>query len=215
MLRVLIIRHGQTAYNKEFRNQGRADIELDDVGLSQANCLAESVSVEGADHIYTSPLLRARRTAEAVAAKIGTTVSVDQRLAERDYGRWEGLTREQIIHIDPEGYEAYRADPIIQPSGGGESGIDVFMRSVAFLSDVFAKHSEGTVLVVAHGGSGSALIAALINAGPATADCFRLSNCSVTEVAIDGTKRRLVRFDDHGHLDAAPLRYPHAGFATK
>lgn len=213
MLRIVIARHGQTSYNREFRNQGHADIELDEVGLGQAACLRNALDGQRFDAIYTSPLLRASKTAEAVAA--GAALVIDKRIAERDYGSWEGKTRDEILESDGEAFALYRSDPVTQRSGGGETGLDVFMRCVAFLSDVFAKHEEGSVLIVTHGGSGSALIAALIHGSPATADCFRLSNCSITEILVEGSRRRLVRFDDHAHLDEAPLRYPHAGLGSK
>ena len=213
MLRVLIVRHGQTSYNKEFRNQGHADIELDEVGHAQAACLADTLSGEEIDAVYSSPLKRAHATAIAIAK--GADVTVDKRIAERDYGRWEGKTRDEILETDAEAFGLYRTDPVIHTSGGVETGVEVFMRCVAFLADVFQKHEEGTVLIVTHGGSGSALIAALLHGSPATADCFRLSNCSITEVLIEGPRRRLVRFDDHTHLDEAPLRYPHAGLTAR
>jgi broad specificity phosphatase PhoE len=211
VLRILIARHGQTAYNREFRNQGHADIELDEVGIGQAACLRGVLEGERFDAIYTSPLKRAAKTAEAIAS--GNPVINDPRISERNYGDWEGKTRDEIIASDGERFTLYRGDPVTQTSGGGETGLDVFMRCVAFLSDLFARHEDGTVLIVTHGGSGSALIAALVHGSPATADCFRLSNCSITEILVEGSRRRLVRFDDHAHLDAAPLRYPHAGLA--
>lgn len=212
MTRLLIVRHGQTAYNREFRNQGRADIELDEVGMAQAACLAGVLAEVEPDAVYSSPLKRAQATAKAIARD--REVVLDARLAERDYGTWEGKTREEIAIEDADNHTRYRSDPVIQPSGGGETGIDVFMRCVGFLHDLFARHDSGTFVVVTHGGSGSALIAALLNGSPATADCFRLSNCSVTEVLVDGPRRRLVRFDDHGHLDSPPLRYPHVGIGS-
>lgn len=209
MIRLLIVRHGQTAYNREFRNQGRADIELDEVGVEQAQCLANALAEFEPDAIYSSPLKRASATAEVIAR--AREVHLDPRLAERDYGSWEGKTRDEIALEDEESHTLYRADPVTSASGGGETGIDVFMRSVAFLHDLFARHEAGDIVVVTHGGSGSALIAALLNGSPATADCFRLSNCSVTEILVDGPRRRLARFDDHSHLDSPPLRYPHVG----
>ena len=213
MLRIVIARHGQTSYNREFRNQGHADIELDETGLAQAVGLRDALGSERFDAIYTSPLLRAHKTAETIAN--GVDLIIDKRIAERDYGSWEGKTRDDILETDGEAFAQYRRDPVTQTSGGGETGLDVFMRCVAFIADLFEKHEEGSVLIVTHGGSGSALIAALIHGSPATADCFRLSNCSLTEILVDGQRRRLVRFDDHTHLDEAPLRYPHAGLGSK
>lgn len=209
MLRVFIVRHGQTAHNKEFRNQGRADIELDEVGIAQAGCLVGLLP--DADAVYSSPLKRAAKTAAAISNK----VVEDARLSERDYGSWEGKTREEIVASDADGYARYREDPVTQTSGGGETGIDVYMRCVSFLHEMLERHWEGTVVIVTHGGSGSALVAALINSGPGMADCLRLANCSITEIWVEGNRRRLVRLDDHSHLSEAPLRYPHAGIPVK
>ncbi|MDQ2986381.1 MAG: histidine phosphatase family protein [Armatimonadota bacterium] len=215
MLRILVVRHGQTAYNKELRNQGRADIELDEIGCAQAKSLASAISRESITAIYSSHLKRAAKTADALATSMGLEVIVDVRLAERDYGAWEGKTREEILESDKEGFALYRSDPVIQTSGGGETGLDVFMRVVSFLSELLQKHEDGTVVIVTHGGSGSALIAALLHGSPATADCIRLSNCSVSEVLIEGSRRRLARFDDHSHLTDRPLQYPHVGLTHK
>jgi len=161
-------------------------------------------AIPNADAVYSSPMKRALAT----AATFADHVVEDKRLVERDYGNWEGKTRNEIVAADPQAYHRYRDDPVIHPSGGGETGIDVFMRSVAFLTELLQRHTGGTITVVAHGGSGSALIAALINGGPAVADCIRLSNCSISEVLVEETRRRLVRLDDHSHLPESPLRYP-------
>ncbi|MBA3725707.1 MAG: histidine phosphatase family protein [Armatimonadetes bacterium] len=201
MLRLLIIRHGQTSYNLEGRSQGHADIELDEAGLKQAEMCSVALRQESVDAVYSSDMKRTLATAEALSQKIGVEVISDIRLRERDYGSWEGMTREDILERDQEAYRACKADPVLQLSGGGESGIDVFARVGYFLVELLERRSSGTVAIFTHGGSGSALIAALLHGSPATADCFRLSNGGITEITFDeiGT-RRMVRFDDCSHL---------------
>ncbi|MGI8923017.1 MAG: histidine phosphatase family protein [Fimbriimonadales bacterium] len=201
MLRLLIIRHGQTSYNLEGRNQGHADIELDETGLEQAESCSVALQQESVDAVYSSDMKRTVATAEALSQKIGVQKRSDHRLRERDYGSWEGMTRDEILERDGEAYLAYKRDPVLQLSGGGENGIDVFARVGYFLVELLERHASGTVAIFTHGGSGSALIAALLHGSPATADCFRLSNCGITEITFDeiGT-RRMVRFDDCSHF---------------
>lgn len=201
MLRLLIIRHGQTQWNLESRNQGHADIELNDTGVSQAKQIAEALRNETIDALYASDMKRTVATANEIKLQSNVEVIQDVRLRERDYGTWEGKTHEEIERTDAEVLRAYRANPTINRSGGAETGIDVFMRAAYFLSDVLKRHKEGTIAIVTHGGTGSALIAALIHGTPSTASCFRLSNCGITEITIDERgRRKLIRLDDWLHL---------------
>ena len=205
MLRLLIIRHGQTSWNLEGRNQGHADIELDETGLQQAKEFANALKEENVDTIYSSDMKRTMATAKALSKSIKVPVLQDKRLRERDYGEWEGKTHEEIEIEDPENLHAYRLDPTLRSSGGAETGIDVFARVGYFLVDLLREKQDGTVVIVTHGGAGSALIAALIHGTPATASCFRLTNCGITEVTIDSRgRRRLIRFNDPSHLACTP-----------
>lgn len=208
MLRLFIVRHGQTSWNLSGRNQGRADIELDETGLAQAEEFANSFREEKIDLVYSSDAKRAAATAAALAKLLGIEVETDHRLRERDYGTWEGKTRAEIEAEDGKAYAEYKTDPATKRTGGAESGIEVFARAGYFLSDLLKQHEDGNYVIVTHGGTGSALIAALLHGSPATANCFRLSNCGITEFTIEKNgRRRLLRFNDCGHLSCAPLRY--------
>ena len=96
MTTLLLARHGETDWNREFRIQGSSDIELNELGRKQAHALAQELEHVELDAIYSSDLSRARATAEAVAASHGLEVRLDPRLRERSFGSWEGLTREDI-----------------------------------------------------------------------------------------------------------------------
>lgn len=93
---LVLWRHGQTDYNLEGRIQGRVDIPLNDIGRDQAASAAPDLVALNPAAIFSSPLERARQTAEVLASAIGLGVHVDNRLAERSFGRWEGLSRAQI-----------------------------------------------------------------------------------------------------------------------
>ncbi len=201
MTRFVLLRHGQTAWNLERKNQGKEDIPLDDVGRRQGEQALVALADYPFDVVWSSPLRRAAETAERVAAATGQAVRVDERLVERSYGEWEGRTPEEIGAP----YEAYRRDRVLFRPPGGETGIEVFCRCVSFLHDAIAEGPQSH-LVVSHGGTIAFLTAALLHGSPATASALRLANCSITEVVLlhDG-RRVLVRFSDVSHLDPKPI----------
>lgn len=201
MTRFVLLRHGQTAWNLQRKNQGKEDIPLDEVGRRQSEQTLAALSQRSFDVIWSSPLKRALETAQRVAEASNGTVRVDERLVERSYGEWEGLTPEEIGAP----YEEYRRDRVLYRPPGGETGIEVFCRCVSFLHDAIAEGAPSQ-LVVSHGGTIAFLTAALLHGSPATASTLRLANCSLTEIILlpDG-RRVLVRFNDVSHLDPKPI----------
>src|SRR2546428_10390762 len=96
MTRLIIWRHGRTAWNHLRRVQGRLDIDLDEIGLAQAEQAAPALAAYEPQVLVSSDLIRARRTAQALAAITNLPVDLDPRLRERDYGPWQGLTHPEI-----------------------------------------------------------------------------------------------------------------------
>jgi broad specificity phosphatase PhoE len=201
MLRIVLLRHGQTAWNQEGKNQGSEDIELDAIGRIQSEQTATRLSGRTWNAAFTSPLRRARETAEIVLRGQSVLLREDDRLRERSYGAWEGKTAEEI---GPP-YEEYRRDRVLYRPPGGETGLEVFMRAAAFLHDLL-EECTGDVLVVSHGGTTAALIAVLLHGTPATAATLRLANCSITEIHITADRRRVLGvYNDTSHLDPQPI----------
>lgn len=144
-MRLLISRHGETAWNVENRISGRTDIPLTENGLAQAALLAEHAKGRGIEVIIASPLLRAQQTAKAVSDAIGVPILTDERIIELDFGIFEGKSRS-----DP-AFRHYRGQlPLRFP--GGESAFDLAARVHAFLNEVRRKYEGKTVLLVCHGG---------------------------------------------------------------
>ncbi|MBA3475124.1 MAG: histidine phosphatase family protein [Actinobacteria bacterium] len=141
MTTLLLARHGETDWNRDFRIQGSSDIALNDLGRAQAHGLTQELEDVELDAIYASDLSRARATAEAVAASHGLEVRLDPRLRERSFGSWEGLTREDIAAL-PEGA---RHD--------GESDEEVRERVLEAVQAIADAHPGEQVLVVSHGGA--------------------------------------------------------------
>lgn len=201
MLRIVLLRHGQTAWNHEGKNQGSEDIELDDIGRKQSEQTADRLGAYDWSAVYSSPLCRARETAEIVLRGRSIPIQLDDRLRERSYGDWEGKTAQEIGPA----YEEYRRDRVLYRPPGGETGLEVFMRATAFLHDLL-KDGAGDVLVVSHGGTTAALIAVLLHGSPATAATLRLANCSLTEILITEDGRRVLSaFNDVSHLNPQPI----------
>lgn len=150
MTTLLLARHGETDWNRDGRFQGHADTPLNERGREQARELADQL--DGIDVVYSSDLARARETAEIIAGRLGLEVRVDERLRERGFGGWEGLTADEIGSRDTDGYRRWR-------SGDGAGAEDaeaheaLASRVQDFLEDVIRRHPREDVLVIAHGGS--------------------------------------------------------------
>jgi broad specificity phosphatase PhoE len=147
---LLLVRHGETDWNRDGRWQGHSDTHLNDAGRRQAARLAGEL--DGIDVIYSSDLARARETAEIVAQRLGLPVRVDARLRERSFGAWEGKTGPEIEAEFRDAHARWLAG-----EGPGADDAEAFgdfaARVRGFLADVLAAHPDETVLVVAHGGS--------------------------------------------------------------
>ncbi len=154
MLTFVLTRHGLTDRSNPEQHLGQGiDVGLSAAGRTQAAALAARIGSEHFDRIIASPLLRAQETAHAVAGD--RPVELDGRLAEMDYGRWEGLTYEQIDATDAVYRARWQEDPAGLRCPDGESGDDVAGRARAFLEDLLAWEAPMTegqqvVLTVAH-----------------------------------------------------------------
>jgi probable phosphoglycerate mutase len=143
---LLLARHGETDWNRELRIQGHSDIELNELGRSQARALAEELADVELDAVYASDLGRARETAEIVAASKSLEVRIDPGLRERSFGSWEGLTRDEVDRRfgDLEHHD-------------GETDDVIRERVLAAVHRIVETHPGEQVLVVSHGGALSAL----------------------------------------------------------
>jgi probable phosphoglycerate mutase len=160
--RVVVWRHGQTAWNAGYRFQGQLDIELDDVGRAQAARAARLLAALSPSAIIASDLARARATADAVALVTGLPVSLDKRLREIDVGAWSGLTFDEVASRFPD-EAAEWVDGGEGRRGGGESLVEVGVRAFAAVSEALAAlPSGGTLVVATHGAAGRAIIASLV-----------------------------------------------------
>ena len=162
MLTLVLTRHGLTPRSSPEQHLGqRIDIELSEAGRAQAHALAGRLAPLRFERIVASPLVRARQTAEIIAAGLvdAAPLDADPRLAEMDYGEWEGKTYAQIDATDAVRRRAWEDDPAAIQCPGGESANDVAERASSFLSALLADHGGAhaaddatvpPVLAVAH-----------------------------------------------------------------
>ncbi|GGL84740.1 histidine phosphatase family protein [Nakamurella endophytica] len=148
---LVLLRHGETDWNREQRMQGHVDIPLNATGRAQAAAAARSVAALRPDVIVSSDLSRARETAAPVAAVTGLAVHTDPRLRETSLGDWEGRTRDEVAAGWPQEWEQWRATSAHVAPPGGESRWQVADRAGAVVAELDAGPAERALLVV-HGG---------------------------------------------------------------
>jgi ribonuclease H / adenosylcobalamin/alpha-ribazole phosphatase len=177
----VLLRHGQTEFSTERRFAGRGDIALTETGVRQAAAAAERLRARGIDMIVTSPLQRARRTAEAVAAVTGAPLAVDEGLVEADFGKWEGLTFGAAALRWPEEMSAWLASTDVAPPGG-ESLANAGKRVLATLDRLLAAHQRKTLLLVSHVTPIKTVACRALLAPPAALFRIHLDVASLTEI---------------------------------
>lgn len=213
MGRIFLLRHGQTVANRDRILQGpRIDAELSDLGLRQAESLGTALAAHPLGALYSSPLARARQTAQAIAARHernhggergGLAVQVAPEIYEMDYGMLAGRTYDEIGAEMEQVLDAWRMGFVDQKFPGGESPVLAQHRLRPFAHRVRSEAREGDVAVVAHGRINRILLATLTGAGLTRLEEFPQSNASITELAVAEDAIEIVRLNDVSHLSLA------------
>jgi probable phosphoglycerate mutase len=207
--RIIAIRHGETAWNVETRLQGHLDIGLNERGQWQAQRAADALADEEIAAIYTSDLVRARATAQAIADK-ATRLSERQLhlvlgLRERGFGIFEGLTYAQVASDWPEESLRWRQrDPDFAPDGG-ESLVQVRDRVAATVNTIAAQHIGEQIVLMAHGGVMDALYRLATRQDIASPRTWDLGNAAINRLLWTPDGLSLVGWSDTRHLDDATL----------
>ncbi|WP_342567199.1 histidine phosphatase family protein [Psychrobacillus sp. FSL K6-4046] len=191
MTTIAFIRHGVTAWNKEGRAQGKTDVPLDEEGILMAERVAERMEKEHWDVIYTSPLIRAKRTAEIIAEKLPEiNFNTDIRLGEIGGGLIEGTTEQE--RVDKWGLNWREQDM------GFEKEDVIIARGLSFIEDIQKAHRGKKVIVVSHGGFLARVFNALIPGGEFSND---IGNTSVTIVELKDERNHCHLFNCMKHLE--------------
>jgi broad specificity phosphatase PhoE len=160
-----LLRHGATANNLADPPllQGRGvDLELSDAGRQQAACAAELLAKQRLAAVYSSPLIRARQTAEIIAKPHGLAVQLVSAIEEVDVGRWEGRSWKEISRTEPEPYRQFIADSANHGYLGGENMNQVLDRCVPALNDLMRQHLGAEIAVSSHNVVNRVYVASLL-----------------------------------------------------
>ncbi len=209
MLKLYLIRHGETDWNADGRIQGHSDIELNARGLEQARRLAARMPDEGDfAALYASPLKRAYRTGEMIGSALNLPVTSDARLLERSLGQLEGLTLNDIKEKFPDVHRAWH-DGGTRPFIVGEEAREDFVKRVQeFIKDIRAKHRDGRVLAITHGGTINMLLMVALDLDIERPLPFYIDNASINVVQWGERGARLRVLNDAYHLNPMRVTQP-------
>ncbi|GAA1892206.1 bifunctional RNase H/acid phosphatase [Williamsia serinedens] len=198
--RLLLVRHGQTALSVDRRYSGRGNPELTALGVQQADRVAHRIASKGGiAAIVSSPLSRARATADAIARRVGLPVHEVEGFTETDFGEWEGLTFTEASQRDPDLHRAWMSDVTVAPPGG-ESFEAVTERVREATREVVSQYGPGNVVVVSHVTPIKTVLRHALDVGPSILFKLHLdlASLSMAEFYADGgTSVRLVNDTNH------------------
>ncbi|MCZ2497511.1 histidine phosphatase family protein [Xylophilus sp. Kf1] len=202
---LILIRHGETDWNRALRFQGQTDIPLNAVGLAQAERLAGRVAAETVHAVVSSDLQRALQTAVPAARQLGLDIATDAGLREQCFGVAEGLTSAEIRQQRPDDWARWTSFQADQSFDRGESTRQFHTRTLAALRALAAAHAGRTLLIVTHGG--------VLDMVFRTARALSLDGPRLAEIPNAGFNRIRIAEDggialtvwaDTAHLDGLP-----------
>jgi len=187
---IYLVRHGQTAWNKEEIFRGRTDIPLDETGLRQAELAGEYFREMGIHGIYASPLARAWETAQKIAQFHNLKVQPLDGMIDMSFGEWEGHPHQEIQTKDREIYRRWRDEPHKVRLPGGESLEDVRIRTMAALEEVIRLHPGKTVILVSHRVINKVLICGILG----------IDNSHFWQISQDPTAINLIQYKNGRYI---------------
>jgi len=211
-LRLLAIRHGETAWSRERRFAGSADIPLSAEGRRQCTALAQALGALPIAALYASPLARARESAEAIAAVQKIDVTLESAFREMSFGDWEGLTRDEVARRFPDDYAVWRATPERFARPGGESLAAVAERVGHGLAELRATHQAETVVLVSHAIVTRLLVLSALGLGPERLWSVEVSPTGISEIEYRDDWVTLHRVNTLSHLEPEPESRSTPGF---
>jgi 2,3-bisphosphoglycerate-dependent phosphoglycerate mutase len=206
---LVLIRHGETAWNAERRLQGHLDIALNAQGERQAEALAAALAGQRFDAIVASDLQRAHQTAQAIANRQQLPVLVDPALRERCYGAFEGLLYADIAQRFPSDFAAWQARHVDaeMPPGArrAETFRQFYQRATSAILDWAGRYPGQSLALVAHGGVLECAYRAALGLALETPRTFPVMNASINRFAVSDGKLTLTSWGETGHLQPRVL----------
>ena len=199
MITILLIRHGETAWNKEEIFRGRADIELNETGLRQAQLLAEYLKDEKIAAVYSSPLKRALQTAKKIASYQNLKVTISPELNDFDFGKWQGLPLESVKRDFPVIFDEWLNHPHLVKIPEAENLEEVRKRALSLINRV-KNGNPGTIALVSHRVINKVLICALLGLDNSHFWNIDVDTCGITAFNYESNRFVLLRHNDTAFL---------------
>jgi 2,3-bisphosphoglycerate-dependent phosphoglycerate mutase len=195
----VLIRHGETEWNRDGLYQGQLDSPLTATGIRQAQAMAARLAGKKFDALLSSDSGRTRHTAEIIAQSIGLDIRTDPRLRERHLGIFQGLVKNEIATRYPDEYEAYTRGASDYAIPGGESAHQVQDRMVACLREW--RSAAETLVVVSHGGALNVLLRYILGLSLSGLRPFKLLNTAYNRIVFEDDRWQVETLGDISHLD--------------
>ena len=200
--RMLLIRHGETVWNKDAKLQGQTDIPLSEKGIQQAIALSKRLAGWKIEAVYASSLSRAIKTAGIIAEPHLRQVQILPDLQELNFGDWEGLTFKEIQQNYSDLSKTWWSNPLETRIPGGETLDEMAKRSNQAIKDIILKHSDQTVAVVAHGGTIRSIVGTVLGIDLNQYWKLRQDNASLSIVHFYGWDKGILElYNDCSHLE--------------
>lgn len=201
MTRIILVRHGQTEWNRVERFRGRADVPLNETGLAQAEATGKRVASEWQPvAVYTSPLSRSVKTAESIAKHYDLKVQIHPGLADIDYGEWQGLSPEEAGHRWPEEIDAWYNQPHLARIPGGETLSDLRARLMQTVNELAARHTGETIVLVGHTVINRIILLGILGLGNDRFWRIKQDTCAINIFEAEAGDFVLVSLNDTCHL---------------
>jgi broad specificity phosphatase PhoE len=209
MTRIILVRHGQTEWNRVERFRGRADVPLNETGLAQAEVTGKRIAAEWRPMaVYSSPLERAVRTAEAIAGHFDLPVQVHPNLIDIDYGQWQGLTPDEVREQWPKMIDDWYNKPASIRIPGGETLEELRSRSLSAIDELVKRHDGQTIVVVGHTVINRIILIGVLGLGNDRFWRLRQDTCAINSFEAKGDDFTLISLNDTCHLRSEMHYHP-------
>jgi broad specificity phosphatase PhoE len=201
MTMMILVRHGQTEWNRVERFRGRADVPLNETGLAQAEATGQRIAAElQPAAVYSSPLSRAVKTAEVIAEHFNLPVQIHAGLADIDYGLWQGLTPDEVKERWPEIHHAWYNTPHTARIPGGETLDELRARGMAAINELANRHAGQTIVLVGHTVINRIILLGVLGLGNDRFWRLKQDTCAINLFEVEDGTFTLASLNDTCHL---------------
>jgi len=197
----ILVRHGQTEWNRVERFRGRADVPLNETGLAQAEATGQRIAEEWQPTaVFSSPLSRAVKTAEAIAKHFNLPVQTHPGLTDIDYGEWQGLMPDEVRERWSEAAHAWYNEPEIACIPGRETLAGLRERAMCTVNELVSHHNEQTIVLVGHTVINRIILLGVLGLGNERFWHIKQDTCAINVFEVENNDFVMVSMNDTCHL---------------